>query len=136
VIDTATGDIASETDVFRVYNSNLDGRLVIYNNDYEPVTGSGIHWGIGGEFDPQFACDTLRYFTERDPKVGFRVISGERYFIKVESAQKAVFEQDPDLVDWRHAIGSYELILDAMPFLNFDDDHSPTGGVGGFFPTP
>ncbi len=134
VVETATGDIASETDLFRVYNSNLDGRIVIYNNDFEPVAASDMHPGIGGEFTLQLAGTTARFFAERDPKVGFQVTSGERYFIKVESAQKAVFEEDPDLVDWRYAIGSYELILDAMPFLNHDDDHGPFGGV--LLPTP
>lgn len=135
IVDTATGEVVSETDIFRVYNSNLDGRIVIYNNDFEPVAVSDSHPGIAGEFTVQRVGTAFRLFTERDPKVGFRVTAGERYFIKVESAQKAAYEEDPDLVDWRHAIGSYELILDTMPFLNHDDDHGPTGG-GAFYPTP
>jgi hypothetical protein len=108
----------------KVYQSPLHSALRIFNNDLEQVafnTGNGV---TAGEFDTMMFSDIgVRSFQPRDARVVFQVESGKNYFIQVESGQRDNFTLTFPKVDWRHAIGSYELLVNSMSNLNFDDDH-------------
>src|SRR5690606_34545328 len=65
-----------------------------------------------------------RTFRSHDARVVIPIVSGDTYFIVVESGQYANFIADPSEVDWRRAAGSYELLLNAVPQLEFEDDHT------------
>jgi len=115
----------------KVYTSRLDSALRIFNNDFEEIAYNDNFSGIAGEVSVHNTGGYVRAFTERDPRVVFRVERGIKYYIQVESGQKATFldpDLGPDFVDYRHATGAYELLVNTMPFLNFEDDH--WDGVG------
>jgi hypothetical protein len=108
----------------KTYNSPLDGALrifdndqteIIYNNDNGVTTGESDTTNVGA-----FAGKT---FWRRDPRVVFPVVAGTTYYIQVESGQRSNFSLTFPKVDWRRVAGSYELLVNTMPNLNFDDDH-------------
>lgn len=126
--------------VNKVYDSPLDGKIRIFNNDLQLVASNDDNPGFAGTRAEQpfgsldLDGDTLygrgdveidgRIFSDRDPRLVVPTERGEVYYIVVESGQLDAFTEDPDLVDWRRAIGSYELLINSSPNLEFADDHA------------
>jgi len=137
------GDPTTQT---RTFESPLDGALRIfdgdftqidYNNDFPGVTGDPGDPAYVGTLNPGPTTGTPVpfTFTRRDPRVVFPVVEGEFYYIQVENGQTWVdgSPEDPnnrtarlpEEVDWRHANGAYQLLLNAMSDLDpVSDDHS------------
>lgn len=133
-----------EQDTFRkTYDSPLDGRIRVFNNDLVLLADNNDNPGFAGVRSEELigtldltgaAADFFygesgngeiegRVFTHTDPRVVMPTERGEVYFIVVESGQLDTFTSDPDLVDWRKALGSYELLINSSPNLEFADDH-------------
>jgi len=124
----------------KTFNSPLDGVIRVFNNDFEEiaspnpdsefyVVGADDPFEVGGRSDVTFAGSFAgRTFSHRDPRIVLDVVGGETYFIQVESAFRLIAESlDPTIaarVDWRHATGAYELLINATPELNGIDDHA------------
>jgi hypothetical protein len=87
-----------------------------YNNDNSVTGGETDDRSVGGP-------NMTRTFQRRDPRVVFPVEAGKIYFVQVESGQLQNFNLTFPKVDWRHAAGGYELLINSMSNLNFDDDH-------------
>jgi hypothetical protein len=113
--------LASKT---KIYQSPLHSALRIFNNDLQEVgfnAGNGV---TSGESATMVFSDLgERTFQQRDARVVFQVEAGKNYFLQVESGQRENFTLTFPKTDWRHAIGSYELLVNSMSNLNFDDDH-------------
>lgn len=123
----------------KVYDSPLDGKIRVFNNDLQLLASNNDNEGFAGVRSQQpigtldLLGDTLygagdteidgRVFNNVDPRVVVPTVRGEVYFIVVESGQLDAFTANPDLVDWRRAIGSYELLINSSPNLEFADDH-------------
>lgn len=107
----------------KTYNSPLDAALRIFDNDQVEIAYNNDNNATAGESDTTFTGAFERTYQRRDPRVVFPVEAGRIYYIQVESGQRDTFNSNPDLVDWRHATGSYELLVNSMPNLNFVDDH-------------
>lgn len=115
----------------KVYNSALDAAIRIFDNDFELIAQNNDNPAVQGEYDTTHVGNQTRTFFARDPRIVFPVVAGEVYFIAVESGQRLAFETDPSTVEWRSATGSYELLVNSQPQLNFDDDHADVGdGLG------
>ena len=71
----------------------------------------------------------VRTFQRRDARAVFPVEAGKIYYVQVESGQLQNFNLTFPKVDWRHAAGGYELLINSMSNLNFDDDHVNGAGV-------
>lgn len=110
-------------------NSPLDGALRIFNNDFEQIGYNDDNYAVDGYIQNlqvnQFAGDQFnpadRFFRHRDPRVVIPVQAGETYFIQVESGQLNTWLRDPSLVDWRHALGAYEVMVRTTPSSTVDD---------------
>lgn len=123
------------------YSSWLHSSLRIFNNDFEEIAFNGFNTTIDGESESTTVGSNTRTFWGRDASVSFNVEAGKTYFVQVESGQLAAYQAaiaaassvqanaDFSLVDWTHATGSYELLLNTMTNLNFDDDHENINGV-------
>lgn len=138
-IDLLTGEVDA-TLKEKVINSPLDAVMRVFNNDFEEiaspnpdsdyyVVGADDPFEVGGRADVTFTGSfTDRVFTHRDPRIVLNVVGGETYFIQVESAFRLIAaDADPAVaakVDWRHATGAYELLINATPGLNGIDDHT------------
>lgn len=125
--------------VNKTYDSPLDGKIRVYSNDLQLLGSNNDNDGFSGVRQQQpigtldLDGDTLyglgdteidgRIFNNVDPRVVVPTQRGEVYFIVVESGQLDSYTQDPDLVDWRRATGSYELLINSSPNLEFADDH-------------
>ena len=127
----------------KTINSPLDSALRIFNNDFEQIgynndnlasAGFLSNYFVDGQADGPMGPDQIdfdpdnRTFRHRDARLIIPVTAGQSYFIQVESGQLLTF-LNPDaavstLVDWRHAIGAYDLVLGMTPSLNGIDDHS------------
>lgn len=123
----------------KTYDSPLDGKIRVFNNDLQLLATNNDNEGFSGvrQQEPigtlDLIGDTLygagdteiegRIFNNVDPRVVVPTVRGEVYFIVVESGQLDSFQSNPDLVDWRRAIGSYELLINSSPNLEFADDH-------------
>lgn len=131
--------------VDKTYDSPLDGKIRVFNNDLQLVASNNDNIGFAGtraeqdigtldlDGDGLYGEDDLpidgRIFSDLDPRVAFPTERGEVYYVVVESGQLDAFLEDPNLVDWRRALGSYELLINSSPNLEFADDHqdvSPT----------
>lgn len=114
----------------KTYNSPLDSALRIFDNDQTQIAYNNDNSVTGGESDDRsvgaFAAQT---FQRRDARAVFHVEAGKTYFIQVESGQRDNFSLTYPKVDWRHATGSYELLINSMSNLNFDDDHVNGAGA-------
>lgn len=119
----------------KTYNSLLDTSLRIFDNDFVQVAYNDDNPAVFGPSDATtFGTLGGRTFHRRDAGVVFQVEQDNFYYIVVESGQKWVdgssADRDSrvatpaDLIDWRYAIGSYELLINAMPNLDFEDDHT------------
>ncbi|MEQ8316684.1 MAG: hypothetical protein RIE77_12495 [Phycisphaerales bacterium] len=132
----------------KTYDSPLDGKIRVFNNDLQLLASNNDNEGFAGVRNQQpvgtldLVGDTLygagdteidgRVFNNVDPRVVVPTVRGEVYFIVVESGQLDSFLGNPDLVDWRRAIGSYELLINSSPNLEFADDHQDFSAL--FFP--
>lgn len=114
----------------RTYNSPLDAMVTVFSNDFEvlginddgrAVTG----FSNGYQFSQVGRNGTFR---QRDPRIVIPVIGGETYFIQIESAYRATFNIDPGMVDWRHALGAYEIQLNNTQSTNGIDDYEDNDG--------
>ncbi len=124
----------------KTFDSPLDGAIRIFNNDFEEIIspdrtsefynpGADDAYEVGGRTDVTFVGSFAgRTFSHRDPRIVLNVVAGETYFIQVESAFRGVAaDPNPSIaakVDWRHATGAYELLVNATPLLNGIDDHA------------
>lgn len=123
----------------RTYNSSLDGLLRVFNNDFEQIGVNDDSFAVGG-FGQRFQAgvftdqspDGAHSFLQRDPRLVIPVVAGETYFIQVESAYREAFlgadpddamDDQPDIVDWRHALGAYELLINNTQSSNGIDDY-------------
>ncbi len=138
-IDTLTGEVTAVLKE-KTFNSPLDAVVRIFNNDFEEilspnpasefyVVGADDPFEVGGATDVTFAGSfDGRTFSHRDPRIVMNVVAGESYFVQVESAFRLIAaDMDPAIaakVDWRHATGAYELLINATPTLNGIDDHA------------
>lgn len=126
----------------KTLTSALDGALRIFNNDFEQIGYNDDNLASGG-FLAQHIVDTddgafdpaLRTFRHSDPRVVVPVEAGKSYFIQVESGQ-LLTHLNPDpavntLVDWRRAIGAYEVLISTTRSLNGIDDFSNRTGFNG-----
>lgn len=125
------------TAIQRIYDSALDSLLKVFNNDFEllganddgrAVTGYSDVFRAGAHSDrtqnPTIPdADYVTTFLPRDARVVIPVVAGETYFIQVESAFREAFGLDPSLVDWRHATGSYEILINNTQGSNGIDDY-------------
>lgn len=123
----------------KTFDSPLHGAIRVFNNDFVQLGFADYNQGTSpnSPFVPtQVAQDNpnavppdngLRFFTGNDPRLVINVQRGNVYFIQVESAYKATFNNNPDLVDYRFATGAYDLLLNTTPSLNGVDDHYPDG---------
>lgn len=127
----------------KTYDSPLDGKIRVYNNDLQLVASNNDNPGFSGTRSEELigALDLTgmqadffygdegngeiagRVFNNVDPRVVLPVDRGEVYFVVVESGQLDAYLSDPDQVDWRRALGSYELLINSAPNLEFADDH-------------
>ena len=132
MVETEDGDpdtppvVEQATQKTKLLNSPLDSALRIFGNDFIQLAYNNDNAALDGEFgDFDSGTHGPRRYYQRDARVVFKVEEGKTYFIQVESGQKAAFEQgNGSDVDWRHATGTYELLINAMPDLNFIDDHA------------
>lgn len=133
----ASGPIESE----KVYSSNFDGALRIYDADFTQIAYVNDVATITGEPSTQDPTGTWtgRSFHKRDPRVVIPVTEGEFYYVVVESGQRWIdgspanqadrTARTGEQIDWGSATGSYELLINGMSDLDVGtDDHS--AGVG------
>lgn len=118
VIETLRGGLT------KTYDSPLDSALRVFRNDFSEIAYNNDNSVTAGESDT-YAVGSFagRTFQRRDARVVIPVVAGNTYFVQVESGQRQNFSLTFPKVDWRHATGSYELLVNSMPFNGFDDDH-------------
>ncbi len=123
-------DGAVDTQETSTLNSPLDGLIRIFNNDFEQIALADDSPVVTGEMDATYVGSfTDRNFRRHDPRVVFNVLAGEVYFVQIEGAQAAAIAAGQQSeVDWRRVTGGYELLINTMPNLSFDDDHEDTNG--------
>lgn len=116
----------------KTYDSWLDSAIRVFNNDFEQLAYNTENHSMEGERETAFVGTFGdRTFTRRDGRAYFEVEEANVYFIQVESGQRAAFLAG-DIVDWRHAIGSYELLISATGAG--DDDHANSQTLGSSLP--
>jgi hypothetical protein len=128
----------------KTINSPLHAGLRVYNNDRVQVgysDGNEAVSGFGDAFQTYPADnnrnppdDGVRDFTHSDPRLVINVRKGNVYFIEVESAYLGAFQSNPDLVDWRHATGAYDIVISTSQAINGGstvDDFWPNFDTGG-----
>lgn len=125
------------TTATKTYNSPLDGALRIFDNDFQQLVYNNDSEIVGGETQTaNVGSFTNVTFNQRDPRAVFNVEAGNEYYVEVSSGQ-AAFAGQPDKVDWRHATGSYQLLVNSMPNQLFIDDHeNSTGDANQTTPIP
>jgi hypothetical protein len=137
-------------DMTKLYDSLLDSYLRVFDNDFEQIAYNDTNTTISGENELRpystFAgnSDGGRFtFHRRDAYVTFQVRAGEAYFVQVGSGQQYVdgsiadptmrTMNAPEDIDWRHATGSYQLLIAAStnPDVggNSQDDYFPGASV-------
>lgn len=128
----------------KVYSSNFDGALRIYDADFTQIAYVNDVATITGDpsaADPVGTIGT-RILHKRDPRVVIPVVEGEFYFIVVESGQRWIdgspadqadrTARDVHQIDWGSVNGSYELLINGMADLDpGTDDHSAGVGTDG-----
>ncbi|MFN0132363.1 MAG: hypothetical protein ACKVW3_07530 [Phycisphaerales bacterium] len=108
----------------KTYDSPLDSALRVFRNDFTEIAYNNDNSVTAGESDTTDTGEFVgKTFQRRDARVTFPVVAGNTYFLQVESGQRQNFSLTFPKVDWRHATGSYELLVNSMPFNGFDDDH-------------
>lgn len=143
ITNVLTGAIVNDFGISKTFDSPLHGAIRVFDNDQVQLGFSDSNPAVGpqGAFVPISAFDDdiqaptptppgdngLRFFTRDDPRIIIPVERGRTYFIQVESAFRALFANNPNLVDYRFATGAYDLIINTTPSLNGVDDHFPDG---------
>lgn len=140
-----TNQVVNDFGISKTFDSPLHAALRVFDNDQVQLGYADSNPAVGpqGEFVPTAAFDIdpgapqvtpnppgdtgLRFFTGNDPRIVIPVERGKTYFIQVESAFRALFANDPNMVDYRFATGAYDLIINTTPSLNGVDDHFPDG---------
>lgn len=118
------------------YNSPLDSALRIFDNDFQQIAFNNDSTIVPGEsITTNTGSFANKTFYRRDAAVVVNVEAGKEYYVQVESGQ-AQSLPTPDLIDWRHATGSYELLVNSMPNLTFNDDHVNIGVNAQATPIP
>lgn len=107
----------------KTYNSPLDGALRIFNNDQQQIAYNNDNTVTPTDYSTEPVGAYTAVFNRLDPRAVFPVESGKIYYIQVESGQRQNFTLTYPKTDWRHATGSYELLVNSMPNLGFTDDH-------------
>lgn len=122
-------------------NSWLHSALRIFNNDFVEIGYFAGNMAHAGESVTTSVGTATRTYWGRDARAVFEIEAGETYFIQVESGQLQAYLEalaaaggvaanaDFSNVNWRHAIGSYFLDVNAMPNLDFTDDHVNAAGA-------
>ncbi len=135
------------------FDSPFDGAIRVFNNDLEQIAYNDDSGVIRGDFMVQTTGTiAATNFSERDPRVVFNVVEGERYFIVVESGQRYLDGSPADpadrveaeglQIDPRRAIGSYRLIInspssqDTLNASHTGDDHMDFLDGTGATPIP
>lgn len=154
ITNVLTNTVVNDFGISKTFDSPLHGAIRVFDNDQVQLDYADTNPAVAPEaatvpiavFDLDVPPPTpnppdddgLRFFTRNDPRIVIPVERGRTYFIQVESAFRALFANDPDLVDYRFATGAYDLIINTTPSLNGVDDHYPdgfafnfTGGAGG-----
>ncbi|MEO1008042.1 MAG: hypothetical protein AAFX79_05715 [Planctomycetota bacterium] len=134
--DLRTGDVDANVFNGKTYDSPLDTFVTIFNNDLEILASNNDNPAFAGvrndspigqlDLDGGLQDDIRgRVFNELDSRVVAQIEQGEVYFVVVQSGQFDTFQSDPAMVDWAHATGSYELLINTTPNLSaIGDDHS------------
>lgn len=128
IINLVSGAVEVTDPALHTLNSPLDSTLTVFGDDLQEITSDDTNAAIQGATQTTYVGSFNRTFNRRDARVVFNVTAGDVYFLQVGSGQAATFAQDPTAVDWRHATGGYEILVNAEPDLNYDDDHANTGG--------
>lgn len=113
----------------KTYNSPLDSALrafaadqqeIAYNDDNPAISGATASESIGTSGPLQFQ--------RRDGRLVIPIVANQTYYLQVESGQRANYTQylvdGLTNVDWRRAIGSYQILIQTIPNLGFTDDHT------------
>jgi hypothetical protein len=138
----------------KTFSSLFDSAVRIYNADFQQIAYNDDSGVVGGEAVtlPFVAPLEAKSFQRRDARAVFNVEAGETYFILVESGQRykaGAAASDPSArtlagegeIDWRHALGAYEVVINTLPIRDFgsrplDDDHVNEDEVGLLTATP
>jgi hypothetical protein len=128
IVDLVSGSVTVTDPSLRTLNSPLDSTLTVFGDDLQIIAENDTNAAIAGLTQDTYVGSETRTFNRRDARVVFNVTAGDVYFLQVGSAQAAAFANDPTGVDWRTATGGYELLVNAEPDLNYDDDHANAGG--------
>ncbi|MCC6322489.1 MAG: hypothetical protein IT438_13750 [Phycisphaerales bacterium] len=114
----------------RAYNSPLDAMVTVFNNDFEVQgvndDGRAVTGFVNGYNFAQIG--RASFFRQRDSRLVIPVVGGETYFVQIESAYRETFNTDPSKVDWRHATGAYELVINNTQSSNGIDDYEDNDG--------
>lgn len=122
--------VLGTTNATKTYNSPLDSALRVFDNDQVEIAYNNDNGVTAGESDGRAVGSfTDRTFQRRDARVVIPVEAGKIYFVQVESGQRENFNLTFPKVDWRRTAGSYELLINSMPNLNFIDDHINFTGI-------
>lgn len=104
----------------KTYDSLLDAKVYIYDNDFNLIATNDNNAAISGDTQT-ISIGTLgeRTFRKRDPRVVVPIQAGDKYYIRVESAGRDAFiaNQTDHItpVNWRNLLGSYELLVHTVP---------------------
>lgn len=105
--------------VVRVFNANLT--QIAYNDNVNGLsTTTGLlNFGFDVDGDGEVQDTERQTFGASDSRVVIPVVAGQQYFVQVESAQLRNYLDyvalGTDNVDWRHALGSYDIALNVSP---------------------
>ncbi|QQS09368.1 MAG: hypothetical protein IPK69_01725 [Phycisphaerales bacterium] len=139
-------DLAEGTQDYTVqtktYNSPLDSAVRIFDNDFSQIVYNNDNNAVSTAY---VAPETVGgvgpvTFTRRDARAVFHVVAGNTYFIQVESGQAwidgspsptdenaAARERILDReIDWRRAIGSYQILIHQMTAIPSDLENGQT----------
>lgn len=139
-INTNTGaTVDGGNSLTKTYNSPLDAAIRIYDSNGNQIAYINDYLGFNAEgtvipFGNGSATVGDVVVFRKDPRIVLNVLQGQEYFVVIESSQRYSGNADaanpddrdpadPSTVDWRVAIGSYQLIVNATP-QNVADDHS------------
>lgn len=123
----------------KTYDSLLDAKVYVYDNDFNLIATNDNNAAITGE-SQDITIGTFtpaRTFHKRDPRVVVPIQTGDKYYIRVESAGRDAYlaNQTDHItqVNWRNLTGSYELLVHTVPTLT-SDDHSNNAATSTVIP--
>jgi hypothetical protein len=133
------------------YESNLDGALRIFTNDFTQIAynddNPAFAFTTNADREARASIVTLDAqsavpeFNRRDARVVFPVVANQVYFIQVESAQRWKIANPPEFydnlpdasevrtenadpdIDWRYATGSYQLLINTTDDQAIDTEN-------------